>query len=149
MPAPERGLRAPGRRSPRRRGRVPDHHRNERLGKSTLLNAIAGTFLPDRGTITIGGEDMAKKQDFHRARFISRVFQNPFMGTAPDMTIAENIHLAFMRGKPRYPVPGLTRERLAVYREKSDAEMQLENRLDNTIGTLPAARGRPSPSSWP
>lgn len=106
-------------------------------GKSTLLNAIAGTFLPDRGTITIGGEDMAKKQDFHRARFISRVFQNPFMGTAPDMTIAENIHLAFMRGKPRYPVPGLTRERLAVYREEVRMlEMQLENRLDNTIGTL-------------
>jgi putative ABC transport system ATP-binding protein len=106
-------------------------------GKSTLLNAIAGTFLPDRGTITIGGEDMAKKQDFHRARFISRVFQNPFTGTAPDMTIAENIHLAFMRGKPRYPIPGLTRERLAVYREEVRMlEMQLEDRLDNTIGTL-------------
>jgi len=106
-------------------------------GKSTLLNAIAGTFLPDRGTITIGGEDMAKKQDFHRARFISRVFQNPFMGTAPDMTIAENIHLAFMRGKPRYPVPGLTRERLATYREEVRMlGMQLEDRLDNTIGTL-------------
>jgi putative ABC transport system ATP-binding protein len=106
-------------------------------GKSTLLNAIAGTFLPDRGTITIGGEDMGKKQDFQRARFISRVFQNPFMGTAPDMTIAENIHLASMRGKPRYPVPGLTSERLAIYREEVRMlEMQLEDRLDNTIGTL-------------
>ena len=79
-------------------------------GKSTLLNAIAGTFRPDRGTITINGTNMAKKADFQRARFISRVFQNPFMGTAPDMTIAENIHLAFMRGKARFPVPGLTCE---------------------------------------
>lgn len=106
-------------------------------GKSTLLNAIAGTFPPDRGTIIIDGKDMAKKTDFKRARFISRVFQNPFTGTAPDMTIAENIHLAFMRGRPRFPVPGLTRERRAVYREQVRMlEMQLEDRLDNTIGTL-------------
>lgn len=106
-------------------------------GKSTLLNAIAGTFLPDSGTITISGKDVAKKADFQRARYISRVFQNPFTGTAPDMTIAENIHLAFMRGKPRFPVPGLTRERRDVYREEVRMlEMQLEDRLDNTIGTL-------------
>ena len=106
-------------------------------GKSTLLNAIAGTFLPDRGTITIGGENMARKKDFHRARFIARVFQNPFMGTAPDMTIAENIHLAWTRGKARYPILGLTRERLTVYREEVRMlEMQLEDRLDNAIGTL-------------
>lgn len=106
-------------------------------GKSTLLNAIAGTFLPDRGTITMGGRDVGGEADFQRARSISRVFQNPFMGTAPDMTIAENIHLAFMRGKPRYPVPGLTRERFALYREEVRMlEMQLEDRLDNTIGTL-------------
>lgn len=106
-------------------------------GKSTLLNAIAGTFLPDRGTITINGTDMARKADFKRARFISRVFQNPFTGTAPDMTIAENIHLAFMRGKTRFPVPGLTLSRRAVYREEIRMlEMQLEDRLDNTIGTL-------------
>ena len=106
-------------------------------GKSTLLNAIAGTFMPDRGTIVIDGKNMAKKVDFRRARFISRVFQNPFTGTAPDMTIAENIHLAYMRDKRHLPVPGLTRERLAVYREEVRMlEMQLEDRLDNTIGTL-------------
>ncbi len=106
-------------------------------GKSTLLNAIAGTFFPDRGTITIDGENMAKKQDFQRARFISRVFQNPFTGTAPGMTIAENLHLAFLRGKPRCPVRGLTGDRLAEYREEVKMlEMQLEDRLDNTIGTL-------------
>lgn len=106
-------------------------------GKSTLLNAIAGTFQPDRGTIAIGGKDMAGKADYQRARFISRVFQNPFMGTAPDMTIAENIHLAFMRGKPRHLIPGLTRERRDLYREEVRMlEMQLEDRLGNTIGTL-------------
>lgn len=97
-------------------------------GKSTLLNAIAGTFFPDSGTITIGGVDMAGKHDFQRAGIISRVFQNPFMGTAPEMTIAENLHLAFMRGKPRRPIPGLTNERLKKYREQVRMlEMQLED----------------------
>jgi putative tryptophan/tyrosine transport system ATP-binding protein len=106
-------------------------------GKSTLLNAIAGTFLPDRGSITINGENMAKKQDFQRARLISRVFQNPFMGTAPDMTIAENLHLAALRGKGRYPVLGLNAKRLDTYREEVRMlEMQLEDRLNNTIGTM-------------
>jgi len=106
-------------------------------GKSTLLNAIAGTFLPDSGTVTVGGRDMARKADFRRASFISRVFQNPFMGTAPDMTIAENIHLAFLRGKPRYPRHGLTQERMKIYRNEVEMlEMGLEGRLDNTIGTL-------------
>lgn len=106
-------------------------------GKSTLLNAIAGTFLPDRGTITIGGKDMSKKRDFQRAQVISRVFQNPFTGTAPQMTIAENLHLASLRGKPRYPVFSLSSDRLAGYREEVRMlEMQLEDRLDNTIGTL-------------
>ncbi|MBP1750893.1 MAG: transporter related [Deltaproteobacteria bacterium] len=106
-------------------------------GKTTLLNAIAGTFMPDRGTIMIDGKDMAKKADFQRAPFISRVFQNPFTGTAPDMTIAENVHLAFMRDKRHLPVPSLTRARLAVYRDEVRMlEMQLEDRLDNTIGTL-------------
>jgi len=106
-------------------------------GKSTLLNAIAGTFLPDRGNIIINGKDVARDLEHRRARFISRVFQNPFMGTAPDMTIAENLHLAATRGKRRCPFFGLTAERLASYQEEVKMlEMQLEDRLNNTIGTL-------------
>ena len=68
-------------------------------GKSTLLNAIAGAFLPDRGTILIDGKDMTHKKDYQRAKLISRVFQNPFQGTAPNMTIAENLHIASLRGR--------------------------------------------------
>ena len=106
-------------------------------GKSTLLNAIAGSFLPDTGQILIGGTDMTRKEDFQRASHIARVFQNPFSGTAPDMTIAENLHLALLRGKSKMPVLGLNTQQRAFYRDQvAQLEMQLEDRLDNIIGTL-------------
>jgi len=106
-------------------------------GKSTLLNAIAGTFLPDTGTVEIAGEDVTNKTDFQRAKHIARVFQNPFTGTAPGMTIAENLHMAYLRGRKAYPKIGLGTERRAVYREEvAQLEMQLEDRLDNVIGVL-------------
>lgn len=106
-------------------------------GKSTLLNAIAGTFLPDSGNIIVDGEDVTMKKDFKRATYISRVFQNPFTGTAPAMTIAENLHMAYLRGRKRLPVIGLNSDRLSAYRtEMMQLEMQLENRLDDIIGTL-------------
>ncbi|MBW1816202.1 MAG: ATP-binding cassette domain-containing protein [Deltaproteobacteria bacterium] len=106
-------------------------------GKSTLLNAVGGNFLPDSGTITIAGEDVTNKKDYQRAAAVSRVFQNPFMGTAPNMTIAENLHMAYLRGKRRYPRRGLRGARMATYREAvGQLEMQLEDRLQNPIGTL-------------
>ncbi|MBF0509159.1 MAG: ATP-binding cassette domain-containing protein [Deltaproteobacteria bacterium] len=106
-------------------------------GKSTLLNAVAGTFLPDSGRVEIAGVDVTRQRDFQRAKLISRVFQNPFAGTAPDMTIAENLHLAYLRGKPKYPKTELKASRLGNYREEiGQLEMQLEDRLDNVIGTL-------------
>ncbi len=106
-------------------------------GKSTLLNAIAGSFLPDLGKIVIAGEDVTRRQDFERARLVSRVFQNPFMGTATDMTIAENLHLAYHRDRRNAPRIGLTAQRRNAYRQAvSQLEMQMENRLDNIIGTL-------------
>ena len=106
-------------------------------GKSTLLNAVAGTFLPDSGKILIAGNDVTDKKDFERAGYVSRVFQNPFMGTAPDMTIAENLLMAVLRGERRYPRIGLHAGRLARFREEvSKLEMQLEGRLDAVIGTL-------------
>ena len=106
-------------------------------GKSTLLNAIAGTFLPDTGRIEVAGEEVTHQKDFERARHISRVFQNPFMGTAPDMTLAENLLMAILRGGRHYPRMGLDRDRLAIFREEvAKLEMQLEDRLDTVIGTL-------------
>ena len=70
-------------------------------GKSTLLNAVAGSFIVDRGSIAIAGNDITRWPEHRRASMIGRVFQNPFSGTAPTMTVAENLALAARRGLKR------------------------------------------------
>jgi len=106
-------------------------------GKSTLLNIIAGNIRPDNGTIEINGKDVTRKMDYERAEYISRVFQNPFSGTAPDMTLAENLLMAWLRGKRRYPKISLNRMGLNYFHNQLHSlEMQMEDRMDNVIGTL-------------
>ena len=106
-------------------------------GKSTLLNALSGTFFPDTGSINIDGRNVTDLPDYKRAQVISRCFQNPFTGTAPNMTVAENLHMAYLRGSKRGIKLGLNRERLNIYREEvKQLEMGLENRLDSIIGTF-------------
>src|SRR5258707_15345356 len=63
-------------------------------GKSTLLNATAGSFFPDSGELRIDGTDVTRWPEYQRARLVGRVFQNPFSGTAPTLSIAENFALA-------------------------------------------------------
>ena len=70
-------------------------------GKSTLLNAVAGSFFVDAGTLRLAGHDVTRWPEHRRARLIGRVFQNPFSGTAPTMSIAENFALAARRGQAR------------------------------------------------
>src|SRR5215470_7251729 len=70
-------------------------------GKSTLLNAVAGTFFVDRGAIRLASRDVTRWPEHRRATLVGRVFQNPFSGTAPTMTIAENLALAARRGRRR------------------------------------------------
>jgi len=70
-------------------------------GKSTLLNAVAGTFPLDQGRVLLAGQDITRWEEHRRARLMGRVFQNPFSGTAPSMSIAENFALATRRGKRR------------------------------------------------
>jgi len=106
-------------------------------GKSTLLNAVAGSFLVDRGSINLSGSDITRWPEHRRAAMIGRVFQNPFSGTAPSMTVAENLALAARRGLSR----GLGRLLPArIHRELRDRvamlNMQLETRMHNPIGTL-------------
>ncbi len=106
-------------------------------GKSTLLNVVAGTVLPDSGTVTIAGEEVTRKEDFERAHSVARVFQNPFMGTAPDMTIAENLLVAYLRGQKHHLIRGLSKERIDLFKGRvAELEMQLEERLRTVIGTL-------------
>jgi putative ABC transport system ATP-binding protein len=106
-------------------------------GKSTLLNAVAGAFAVDQGTIRIDGTDVTSWSEHRRAAFIGRVFQNPFSGTAPQMTIAENLSLAARRGQRRGLGWALAPRFRAEMRERiRPLGMGLEDRLDNEIGTL-------------
>jgi len=106
-------------------------------GKSTLLNAVAGTFLLDTGAIRLAGRDITRWPEHRRAKLIGRVFQNPFSGTAPTMTIAENLALALKRGRPRGLGWGLGSNLRDELRERvRHMGLGLEDRLDNPIGTL-------------
>lgn len=106
-------------------------------GKSTLLNAVAGTFAPDRGNIRIGDASITNWPEYRRAKWVGRVFQNPFAGTAAQMTLSENIALAMRRGLRRGLKAALSK---SARDEMSDRirmlGMGLEDRLDNPIGTL-------------
>ena len=106
-------------------------------GKSTLLNAVAGSFLPDTGSITLAGQTITNWPEHRRAKYIGRVFQNPFSGTAPTMSIAENLALASRRGKPRGIGWAVNRRAANELRERiRTLNMGLEDRLDNAIGSL-------------
>lgn len=106
-------------------------------GKSTLLNAVAGAFLVDSGTIRLDGIDITSWPEHRRAKLIGRVFQDPFSGTAPSMTIAENLALASRRGQRRGPGWALNPARRTELRDRVAAMgLNLESRLNNPIGTL-------------
>ncbi len=106
-------------------------------GKSTLLNAVAGTFFVDSGTLRIDGNDVTQWPEHKRAKLIGRVFQNPFSGTAPSMTIAENLSLATRRGLPRGLGWALSKRLKTELKDRvAQLGMGLEDRLENPIGTL-------------
>jgi putative ABC transport system ATP-binding protein len=106
-------------------------------GKTTLLNAIAGTFTVDHGALQLAGLNITRWPEHRRAKFIGRVFQNPFSGTAPNMSIAENLVMAARRGHPRGFGWALTPSFRRELRERVRAlNMGLEDRLDNAIGSL-------------
>jgi putative ABC transport system ATP-binding protein len=106
-------------------------------GKSTLLNAVAGTFLVDSGAIRVDGSDITGWPEHRRARFIGRVFQNPFSGTAATMSIAENFALASRRGEARGLGWALNARLLEELKEKvRRLNMGLEDRMGNVIGSL-------------
>lgn len=106
-------------------------------GKSTLLNAVAGSFFVDEGRLELNGRDVTSWPEHRRAKYIGRVFQNPFTGTAPTMTIAENLALAAKRGLPRglgWALSPTTKQQL---QERVRAMgLGLEDRMDNAIGSL-------------
>ena len=105
-------------------------------GKSTLFNAICGTFITDEGRIFIGGEDMTFRPETYRARVIGRIFQDPMMGTAPHMTIEQNLAIAYA-GQKRGLVPAITKADRAYFRDTlARLNMGLEDRMKTKIGLL-------------
>lgn len=106
-------------------------------GKSTFLNALAGSFSLDGGEILIEGKDVSNIVEHKRAGFISRVFQNPLDGTAPRMTVAQNMSLALRCGKVRGFKPGTTKEDRKLFKELlATLDLGLEDRLDSEMGLL-------------
>ena len=106
-------------------------------GKSTLLGAVAGAFALDQGRILLAGQDITGWEEHRRARLIGRVFQNPFSGTAPSMSIAENLALAARRGRRRGLGWALGRGlRGALADRVRELRLGLEDRLDSPIGSL-------------
>lgn len=106
-------------------------------GKSTMLNAIAGTWFVDSGRIMIDGIDVTRLPEHKRAAYLGRVFQDPMTGTAASMQIEENLALAARRGKKRTLKIGITAKEREFYKEQLKVlELGLENRLTTGVGLL-------------
>lgn len=106
-------------------------------GKSTMLNAIAGTWFVDEGSILVDGVDVTKFSEHKRAKYLGRVFQDPMTGTAASMQIEENLALASRRGKKRSLLPGITAKEREYYKEQLQIlGLGLENRLTSRVGLL-------------
>lgn len=106
-------------------------------GKSTLLNAVAGVWPVDDGRIILDGQDITALPEHKRAHLIGRVFQDPMMGTAPNMLIDENLALARRRGERRGLKWGVTAAEREEYRERLKIlGLGLEDRMTSKVGLL-------------
>lgn len=106
-------------------------------GKSTLLNIVAGRLRSDQGTTEIDGRNVTHLSENERARYIGRIFQDPMGGTSPNMTIEQNLALAYGRGKKRTLRLGVTKAKRTFFREQlAQLELGLEDRLKSKVGLL-------------
>lgn len=106
-------------------------------GKSTLMNIISGNLIPDVGDILINGEQVVDLPEYARSQYIGRVFQDPMAGTAPTMTIEENLAIAYSRNKKRSIKPGVTKQRREFFRESlKSLNLGLDERLNAKVGLL-------------
>lgn len=106
-------------------------------GKSTVLNAISGSFYVDSGKIFLAGHDITYMKDYRRAHYIGRLFQDPMQGTAPSMTVEENLSLAYMRNVAEVSAFGLKAKDRAYLRDRlSELGLGLENRMNERVGLL-------------
>ncbi len=106
-------------------------------GKSTMFNAICGNFLLDEGQIVLNGKDITFMEEHRRARAIGRIFQDPMKGTAPHLTIEENLALAYSRSKRGGLNIAVTKTERKMFREAlADFGMGLEDRMNSQVGLL-------------
>lgn len=106
-------------------------------GKSTLMNVISGNLISDTGDVVINGENVIDLPEYKRSEFIGRVFQDPMAGTAPNMTIEENLAIAYSRNKRRTLRLGVNRSRKKLFQEHlKTLNLGLEDRLNATVGLL-------------
>lgn len=106
-------------------------------GKSTLLNAIAGNVIADNGKITIENNDVTHWKDYRRSKWIARIFQDPFMGTASELSIIDNFRLASIRTKKKGLSIGINSKFKEFVKERiAMLGLGLENKLEQSVGTL-------------
>ena len=106
-------------------------------GKSTLFGAIAGSFYTDEGRILLDGTDLTFQPEHRRSRVIGRLFQDPMRGTAPHMTIEENLALAYLRASHGSPFRRITpRDRELFRSQLAQLDMGLEERMHQPVGLL-------------
>src|SRR5699024_4859356 len=106
-------------------------------GKSTLMNIISGNLIPDIGDIVINGERVDHLPEYERSQFIGRVFQDPMAGTAPSMTIQENLAIAYSRNKKRGFGLGVTNKRKQIFVDYlKPLNLGLHDRLNAKVGLL-------------
>ena len=108
-------------------------------GKSTLFNAITGAFFPDRGLIMLGGEDITYQQEHVRSKVIGHLFQDPLKGTAPHMTIEENMALAYLRtttSRNAYFSRINAADKKKFREQLALLDMGLEDRMKQPVGLL-------------
>ena len=106
-------------------------------GKTTFLNVLQGGCLPDKGSVSINGKEITWLPEHQRSQWISRIFQNPLHGTAPDLSIRDNFRLAALRAGKKQLRIGNDRNFEKEIRERiAELDMQLENKLDQPMGSL-------------
>ena len=107
-------------------------------GKSTLFNTIAGTYIPDSGKVYLDGKDITQLPDYKRSKEIGRLFQDPLKGTAPNMTIEENLALAYLRANhTKSPFSMVSKADRAEFRERlAMLNLGLEDRMNMSVGLL-------------
>jgi putative ABC transport system ATP-binding protein len=105
-------------------------------GKSTLLNLIAGSYAPSSGTISVNGKEVTKVPEYRRARYIGRIFQNPLLGTAGNMSLEDNMMISYRKGFKGLKISLNQKMRELFRRELEALDMGLEDRLENNVSLL-------------